>query len=147
MIDIIKYEEEMQNIVNNFYGDKDKLAGILKGISEAILDKKYSKLDRLNMANEALNIIFKNAYSQDPIMPISFLETEVAKAIMHCKYQVPGVYSVKEVANLVGSTVQQVYSDKNKKIKPIEKDLNFFYEDEVVKYLENKGIPVGNMYK
>jgi len=84
MIDIIKYQVEMQHLINNFNGDKDKLVDILNAIAEAILDKKYSKLDKLNMANEALNIIFKNAYSQDPLMPISFLETEIAKAIMHC---------------------------------------------------------------
>lgn len=149
-MDITKYKEEMQHLVDNFNGDRNELTEMLTCILEAIEDKKYNKLDRLRMANEALNIIFKNPYSQDPLMPISFLETEVGKAIMHCKFQVPGVYSVKEVANLVGCTAQQIYYDIKKPsrpIKPIEENLNLFYEDEVEKYLEYKGISIENMYK
>ncbi len=149
MIDAKKFSEEINVLKNKFSKTEDKniIESVLTDIHTAIKEKSYNKMQAAEMADKALYMLFENLYNSEPILPISFLDTEIGKAIMLCKYKVPRVYTVKEVAGLLGCTVQQIYIDKHKLIEPIQEDLNLFYEDEVAKYLQKKKVPVENMYK
>jgi len=150
-----KLEQEITKLLLNFKGaDKEQLKIPLDKIMSAVSGENYDKSEISQMINDLLNILFKNPYIQEPLIPLSFIESELGHAIMCLKFKdissaenTERVYTVKDVAQITNKTVQAIYKDINLHIHPIAPNNKTFYESEVKKYLQLKKIPLDNLYK
>lgn len=155
IIDILKLEKEIANLIDSYKkSDKKILKQYLDIIRLAAKGQISDNLEFTQAANNLLELLFENPYIKEPIIPLSFIESELGRFIINFKYtgmlnldKTKNVYSVKDVAEITKKTVQAIYKDINKKIHPIGPNNNNFYESEVKKYLKLKKVPLDNLYK
>ena len=79
----------------------------------------------------------------EPLLPWSFIQSEVAKVLMCCYYGIRDkVYTVAELAELIGCTRQGIFYDINAGKLKSDKRAKFdlLYESDINDYLKIKGL-------
>ncbi|MGL5381740.1 helix-turn-helix domain-containing protein [Clostridium sp.] len=138
-VNVEAFEKELKNL-----GKDD----VIKKIEE--LYQVYKLLDSDNeiqfdniqsQIEEILEILFKNQYSNELMIPYSFLNSEIGKVLFTIKYSnTEKVFTSSEVAEMLGCSLQYIAKlVKEGKLKGQKKSgRNYFFESDVVKFMENK---------
>lgn len=138
MIDEKKYFDEVNKLVSRGADEKDFALLLKIALGEDIsVDKKY-------LTNKILNNLFNNGYTQDTLIPLSFLdETEVGKAIGRVKFYMSEdkKYRIKDVCSMTGYSRQYISEEiaNGNIVCEREGKRVYFTESELNKYLEKKG--------
>lgn len=96
-----------------------------------------------NIANTILEKLFLVPVMKDLLIPLSFFETEIGKAILQVKFGIEKdeIYLVDEVAAMVGVSTQYMYREaKNGNIKGEQRNKTWLFRaKDVEEYLLKKG--------
>jgi len=88
---------------------------------------------------ELLCLMFTN--EKRPLVPLEFFDTILSRVIFSIMYELPKLYTVKDIIELTGYRKQNIHKDiKNEKLKGEMKNGEYvFTEEQVNEYLIKKG--------
>lgn len=104
---------------------------------------------RVVFCNELIKKMFGTAY-QEPLIPWSFFDTEIGKAVIKIKYdQSSDVFFVREIAEMLGKTRQYINQEiKAGSLRAYKRCGNsVIYRGDLENYLKKRGIDEKILYK
>lgn len=134
---INKYLDEVNVLVSKGV-DREDIELLLRIASgeQIDVDKKY-------LTDKILDDLFNNGYTQDILIPLSFLDTEIGKALGRVRFYMhkEKKYRVKDICDVTGYSRQYISEEiENGNIVCEREGRNiYFNEVEFNKYLEKKG--------
>jgi|GEM_PF-1622927 len=108
-----------------------------------IVSGRESQVNAAFIADKIITELFGTLYNE-PLVPWSFYNTEIGKAILQAKFNIGIVfYNVAELCELTGYSKQYIGKEikrENIKAEIHGKKTFFFREDDVNDYLKKKGL-------
>lgn len=139
-VDLKAFNKELKQLVQNDVVEKiNELYQVYKMLDsnkEIEFDNIQSQID------DILEKLFKNQYSNELMIPYSFLNSEIGKVLFTIKYSnTEKVYTSTEVAEMLGCSLQYIAKlVKEDKLKGHKKTgRNYFFESDVIKFMESQG--------
>lgn len=127
-----EYIKEVEKIEN------DDIKSSLMDLYDHLVGKIEIK-DVNKQIKELLCILFIN--EQKPLVPLEFFDTIISRVVFSIMYNLPKMYTVKDIVELTGYKKQNIHKDiKNERLKGEMKNGEYlFTEEEVTEYLIKKG--------
>lgn len=159
--DLKKYQNDVKRTVENYKGEKiEVLQQSLNVITQVAFNRDSDSEEVYRSIERIFEILFRIPYMNEPLIPISFMDSELGRVMFSLRYadrenvnekqttenKSEQTYSVKDIAAIRGISVQAIYKDVNINLFPIAPGSKTFYESEVIKYLLLKEVPLDRLY-
>lgn len=127
-----EYIKEVEKI------DNEEIRSSLTELYDHLVGKIEVK-DVNKKIKELLCLLFVE--EQKPIVPLEFFDTIISRVLFSIMYNLPKLYTVKDIVELTGYKKQNIHKDmKNERLKGEMKNGEYiFTEEEVSEYLIMKG--------